>query len=56
MDVLPYGWKFDGLTFITPIVKLISVNINFPDASVFPKEPRRELKSKWRSLKLPINV
>ena len=35
----------DGLMFITPIVKLISVDINFPDTSVFP----RELKSKWHS-------
>ena len=23
--------KFDSLTFITPIIKLISVNVNFPD-------------------------
>ena len=23
--------KFDGLTFISPIVKLISINVNFPD-------------------------
>ena len=55
---------FDGLMFITPIVKLISVNVNFPDTAQNDVLSFRQIKIRhilkcnleaFRRIKFPSN-